>query len=416
MKLKKFGAVLLSALMLFTTGVAGGCGKKQSENTVRISRWALEWEKSVFENWTAEFEKKNPDITIEWEFTPYTAHFDRLRTDLLSKKAADIIFVNNWGWEPYSDIDVFEDLGAVAELEATRNSLIGTAKDALRQGDKVVGIPVGMVSRVPVVNAADFETAKIEVPSGRETSFTGSELAQLLGDVADYSGRAMGINITLTDALYLFLASAGAPLVTSDGKIGCNTPGGVKAVEEFYDFATSGRVVPLSQNQGGSYGTPDTAIMTGQVVASYTNPGGFLSLLEAGYELAAIPTVKAEGGKDTVLADFNTLVVPKFSNSKAAAYRVIQWMLSKDAQLAYAKFSDLPTNAEAFDEVMTDEENWDPALYHAFGVGIDNMYIPPALSTSFQTLLGGALKNLLDGVYTAEQFCEKMAADGPAYL
>jgi len=65
---------------------------------------------------------------------------------------------------------------------------------------------------------------------------------------------------------------------------------------------------------------------------------------------------------------------------------------------------------------MTDEENWDPALYHAFGVGIDNMYIPPALSTSFQTLLGGALKNLLDGVYTAEQFCEKMAADGPAYL
>lgn len=204
MKLKKFGAVLLSALMLFTTGAAGGCGKKQSENTVRISRWALEWEKSVFENWTAEFEKKNPDITIEWEFTPYTAHFDRLRTDLLSKKAADIIFVNNWGWEPYSDIDVFEDLGAVAELEATRNSLIGTAKDALRQGDKVVGIPVGMVSRVPVVNAADFETAKIEVPSGRETSFTGSELAQLLGDVADYSGRAMGINITLTDALYLF--------------------------------------------------------------------------------------------------------------------------------------------------------------------------------------------------------------------
>lgn len=416
MKLKKFGAVLLSALMLFTTGAAGGCGKKQSENTVRISRWALEWEKSVFENWTAEFEKKNPDITIEWEFTPYTAHFDRLRTDLLSKKAADIIFVNNWGWEPYSDIDVFEDLGAVAELEATRNSLIGTAKDALRQGDKVVGIPVGMVSRVPVVNAADFETAKIEVPSGRETSFTGSELAQLLGDVADYSGRAMGINITLTDALYLFLASAGAPLVTSDGKIGCNTPGGVKAAEEFYDFATSGRVVPLSQNQGGSYGTPDTAIMTGQVVASYTNPGGFLSLLEAGYELAAIPTVKAEGGKDTVLADFNTLVVPKFSNSKAAAYRVIQWMLSKDAQLAYAKFSDLPTNAEAFDEVMTDEENWDPALYHAFGVGIDNMYIPPALSTSFQTLLGGALKNLLDGVYTAEQFCAKMAADGPAYL
>lgn len=416
MKLKKFGAVLLSALMLFTTGAAGGCGKKQSENTVRISRWALEWEKSVFENWTAEFEKKNPDITIEWEFTPYTAHFDRLRTDLLSKKAADIIFVNNWGWEPYSDIDVFEDLGAVAELEATRNSLIGTAKDALRQGDKVVGIPVGMVSRVPVVNAADFETAKIEVPSGRETSFTGSELAQLLGDVADYSGRAMGINITLTDALYLFLASAGAPLVTSDGKIGCNTPDGVKAAEEFYDFATSGRVVPLSQNQGGSYGTPDTAIMTGQVVASYTNPGGFLSLLEAGYELAAIPTVKAEGGKDTVLADFNTLVVPKFSNSKAAAYRVIQWMLSKDAQLAYAKFSDLPTNAEAFDEVMTDEENWDPALYHAFGVGIDNMYIPPALSTSFQTLLGGALKNLLDGVYTAEQFCEKMAADGPAYL
>ena len=91
-------------------------------------------------------------------------------------------------------------------------------------------------------------------------------------------------------------------------------------------------------------------------------------------------------------------------------------MLSKEAQLDYAVFSDLPTNAEAFEEVMNDDANWDPTLYSAYGVGIDNLYVPPALSTDFQTFLGGCLKNLLDGAIDAEEFCRKMQEEGEAYL
>lgn len=417
---KAIATVLATALTLSFGLTATGCGDKNKgvdgKTTVRISRWALEWEKDVFRNWTAEFTAANPDIAIEWEFTPYTSHFDRLRTDLLSSKAADIIFVNNWGWEPYSDIEIFEDLGSVTALADTFDSLIDAAQNALTQGNKVVGMPIGMVSRVPVVNTADFKTANVQVPYERRTSFTGTELVELLGNVADASGRDMGINITLTDALTLFLASLDSPIVTENNTIGCNTAAGVKAVKEFVDFALSGRVVPLAQNQSGSYGSPDTAIMTGRVVAGYTNPGGYISLLDAGYSLAAIPSLKASDGADTILADFNTLVMPKFSKVKDEAYRVMNWMLSKEAQLKYAKFADLPTSEVAFDEVMTDTETWDPTLYSAFGVGVDNIYVAPAMSTDFQTLLGGALKNLLDGVYTPAQFCQKLADDGPKYL
>lgn len=392
-----------------------GCAKPQDPNHVRVSRWALEWEKDVFRAWTREFTEET-GITVEWEFTPYTAHFDRLRTDLLSQKAADVIFVNNWGWKPYANIDVFEDLGRVPALSQARSGLMDAAKDAFRSGDKLPGLPVGLVSRVPVVNAADFAAAGVPIPAERTEAFTASELTTLLGRVADASGRSMGINMTLTDALYLLTASAGAPVVTEDNRIGCDTPDGIRAVEEFRQFAASGRAVPLSQSTGGSYGTPDTAIMTGQVVSSYTNPGGFKSLTESGYDIASIPTLKAEGGRDVVLADFNTLVVPKFSGSKNAAYRLIDWMLQKEAQLQYTAFADLPTNAAAFGEVMTDGETWPPELYRAFGVGIDDLYVPPALSIDFQTLLGGTLKNLVDGAITAEQFCHKLAADGPNYL
>lgn len=412
MKGKKIAACALAAAMVASVGVLGaGCGGTQDENTVRIARWALEWEKEIFRNWTKEFTDENPEITIEWEFVPYTAHFDRLRTDLLSSKAADIIFVNNWGWKPYSNIEVFEDLGAVSELASTRSSLISTAQSGLKQGEKLVGLPVGMVSRVPVVNNADFETAGVAVPWDRGTSFTGSEMTALMKSVADAADRATGINITLTDAVTLFCASVGAPIVNTDGNtVGCNTPEGIAAVQNFVDFAKSGYAVPLSENLSGSYGSPDSAILSGRVVAGFCCPGEFKGIIDAGYSVSSIPSLKADGGQDTVLADFNTLVVPKFSGSKKAAYRVIEWMLSKEAQLAYAKFADLPTNAAAFNEVMTDTENWTPELYQAYGVGIDNIFVPPAMNTTFQTYFGGALKDLLDGKYTAEQFCQYMKA------
>lgn len=411
MRCKKILTLALAAAMTVSVGALGaGCGK-QDENTVRIARWALEWEKDVFRNWTKEFTDQNPDITVEWEFVPYTAHFDRLRTDLLSSKAADIIFVNNWGWKPYSDIEVFEDLGAVGELASARSSLISSAQSGLRQGDKIVGLPVGMVSRVPIVNNADFETAGVEIPWQRDTAFTGEEMTALMQSVADGADRATGINITLTDAVQLFCASAGAPVVTADGKsIGCNTPAGIAAVQNFLDFAKSGYAVPLSENLSGSYGSPDSAILSGRVVAGYCCPGEFKGIIDAGYSVSAIPCLKADGGQDTALADYNTLVVPKFSGSKKAAYRVIEWMLSKEAQLAYAKFADLPANAAAFDEIMTDSVNWKPELYRAYGVGIDNIFVPPAMNTTFQTYFGGALKDMLDGKTTAEQFCAYMKA------
>ena len=412
MKVRKIAACVLAAAMIASFGILGtGCGKpSQDENTVRIARWALEWEKDIFRDWTKTFTDANPDITIEWEFVPYTAHFDRLRTDLLSSKAADIIFVNNWGWKPYSNIDVFEDLGAVSELASVRSSLVSSAQSGLKQGEKLVGLPVGMVSRVPIVNNADFHKAGVAVPWDRETSFTGSELTALMQSVADGANRDTGINITLTDAISLFCASADAPIVTTDGRIGCNTPAGVAAVQNFVHFAKSGYAVPLSENLSGSYGSPDSAILSGRVVAGFCCPGEFKGIIDAGYSVSAIPCLKADGGRDTVLADFNTLVVPKFSGSKKAAYRVIEWMLSEEAQLAYAKFADLPTNAAAFDEIMTDSENWSPELYQAYGVGIDNIFVPPAMNTTFQTYLGGALKDLLDGKYTPQQFCEYMKA------
>lgn len=417
MRIKKLFSAILAVVLSAVCFTGVGCKKEQDENHVRISRWALEWEKDVFRNWTAEFTKDNPDIVIEWEFTPYTAHFDRLRTDLLGGQAADIVFVNNWGWAPYSKLDVFEDLSTVEELKETYSSLVGGVPSSFKRDGKTLGLPVGMVSRVPVVNTEDFAKAGVEVPK-KTTAFTGDELATLLGDVADGSGRAMGINITLTDALAIFLASAGAPLVDTNGKIACNTEAGVKAVADFVKFAKSGVVVPLAQNNAGSYGSPDTAIMSGNCVAGWVNCGELTSLSDNGYagKLATIPSVKADGGKDTVLADYNTLVVPKFSKAKSAAYKVMKWMLSKEAQLKYAKFSDLPVNKQAFEEISTDTENWDPTLYAAYSVGIDNIYVSPALSTSFQTLYGGALKDLLDEKITPAGFCEKMEKDGVKYL
>ena len=408
--MKKIISLILAVLLGSVCFLAVGCTGEKDKNTVVISRWASITEEENFRTWTEAFQKDNPDITIKWEFLPYAGHFDKLRTDLIAERAGDIIWMNCWGWEPYSDIDIFEDLSKVDELKETISSIIPSAQNVFFEDGKLKGLPIGLVNRVPVVNLADFQAAGVEVPQQRDHAFESAELTNLLKEVCSKSGREMGININVTDVLYLLTASVGSPIITEDNKIGVNNEKGIAALNEFKEFMNSGYAVKLGQ---GGYGTTDEAIQTGRVVANYTGPYGFDILDGMGYQYQSIPTIKAKGGEDVMLADFNAIFVPSASNAKDAAYKVIKWMFSEEAQLEFAKFGDLPVNSKVFKTVT---EEWDQSKYGCFKIGMDNMYISPSLSTDFQTLLGGQVKKFLDGNISAEVFCEELVENGEALL
>lgn len=441
--MKKKIAAALAAVMCFAgLGAFAGCGGRTDPNVVRIARWASTADEPRLEAWEQEFEADNPDIDIEWEFKEYSTHFSTLRQDLIGEAAADIIFINNWGLSRLnldeSDASMFVDLGSVDALQDSWDSLMPSVRRVMTLGDAVIGIPMGLVIRVPVINATVWESASAVLPGGkipydRTESFTGSEFTELLADVGTDTNILMGLNVSHNEALHMFLGSAGAPLIDENGKIGCNNEAGWAAAEQFRQFMQSGWVVPYSESGGGTYGDVTNAIINNKCLAGWANFGTLTNLTEyyagTGTELATIAPFKAadatdlndpdyaiQESKDVAYGDYNALFVPSFSQNKEKAYRVIAWMLEKEQQLTYAKWADIPVNQEAFDTVTNNTDgNWDPKLYSSYKIGMNNLVTAPVTSSEFSNYFTTHFADLCKGTITGKQFCERMA-EGEKYL
>ena len=446
---KNMITTILATIMAFSSLALGGCGGGDKD-VVRIARWGGETDKVKFQAWTQEFMAENPDIKVEWEFKDFSTHFSTLRNDLIGESAADIIFLNNWGLTRLNlqekDKAMFVDLAKVDALTQTRNSIIASARDRMTVGDSVIGIPVGLVTRVPVINATIWESVSTNVlpdgiPYNKTEAFTGAEFTNLMRSVGSDQNILMGLNVSLNEALHMFLASVDAPLITQDGEIGCNNPAGWAAAQQFQDFATSGWVIPYSETGGGTYGDVENAILNEKCLAGWANFATLTNLSDyynsSNQKIATIAPFKAADitlkngldnvagtaddnttieAKDIAYGDYNALVVPSFSKHQDQAFRIINWMLSKEEQLQYGKMADIPVNVEANNVVMNNlDGEWDPTLYSSYKIGLDNLYLAPVTSSEFSNHFTAYFKNLCNGSISGKVFCQKMA-EGEKYL
>lgn len=439
---KRILTVILGVFMAFfsvaTLVGCGGSGNTDSD-VVRIARWSNQADEPKFKAWLNKFESENPDVKIKWELKEYSTHFSTLRNDLIGESAADIIFLNNWGLSRLNlqekDKNMFVDFTKVESLTETRDSLLLSAKDRMTVGDAVIGIPIGLVTRVPVINASIWETVSESVlpdgiPYNRTEAFTGREFTNLLQGVGLETNILGGLNVTHHEALHMFLASAGAPLFDENGAIACDNEIGYKAAEQFQEFIRNQWVVPYSESGGGRYGSVENAILNEKCLAGWGNFATLTNLSdyykESNQKIATIAPFKAADitlsdgtvvkTKDVAYGDYNALVVPSFSKNKEKVFRIIKWMLTKEEQLTYAKMADIPVNQEAFEVVTTNSNGeWDPTLYSSYKIGLDNLYLAPVTSSEFSNYFSLYFGQLCKGSITGKEFCQKMA-EGTKYL
>lgn len=440
--MKKLATALASVLCLTTIGFAAmGCARTDPD-VLRVARWSSTADEPRMEKLEADFEAMYPDIDLEWEFKEYSTHFSTMRQDLMGESSADVVFINNWGLSRLNlqdkDANMFVDLSQVGELADAWETILPDIRNMMTVGDSVIAIPVGIVNRVPVINATLWESVSSVLPDGkipydRTEAFTGYELVDLLEDVGTDTNVLMGLNVTISEALHIFLASAGAPMIGADGKIGCNNEIGYAAAQQFQDFMRSGWVVPYSESGGGTYGDVANAIIENKCLAGWANFGTLRNLSEyyenTGTELATIAPFKAadaedlgnpdyviKESKDVAYADCNALYVPSFSRNKDKAYKFIEWFLQKEQQLYYASWADAPATSEAFEIVTTNADgNWPEKMYASFKIGFDNMYIAPVTSSEFAGHSTTLLKQLCEGTISGKVYCQKLA-EGEKYL
>jgi multiple sugar transport system substrate-binding protein len=410
-----------------SAGSVGGGEVQQSEQnkengsekevTIRYMRWASGEEEVNFRGWLDEFENAHPNIKVESEFLPYETYSSKVKTDLISGNAPDVIAFSSSEWFAYIYSNVFLDLNTLPGAKEAFGQLTEDSVAAFNVEGAQLGAPIGVGRRVPFINKDLFDKANVPLPSQTEP-MTALQWVEMMKKVqAGLEGDMMAANLFPEELLYSLALSAGSPVLSQDGKkVLVNTPDGVKAIQAFKDIMASGAQVPILDVWKGAYGNPDSAISTGKVAIGWTGTWSVKALKEANINYMSIPAPIVEGGKVTQVGYLNSHAIPSASKNQEAAWELVKWMISKEGQLSFGKFSDLPVHKEALDETQKALEAEDPNAFTGFASAKASVVPTPPFPSDFDTLRTGLQSKLVSGKVTAQQFAEQLVQEGQPML
>ncbi|MCQ6559242.1 ABC transporter substrate-binding protein [Paenibacillus mendelii] len=406
-----------------TNASKGGADNDAQQNdgskevTIKYSRWATGEEEVNFRAWLDEFEKSHPNIKVESEFMPYDTYNSKVKTDLISGNAPDVIGLTASDWSAYIYSNVFLDLNTLPGAKEVFGQLTEDSVTAFNVEGAQLGAPVGVGRRVPFINKDLFAKANVPLPSQTEP-MTAAQWVDMMKKVqAGLDGDMMAANLFPEELLDSLALSAGAPILSQGGKkVMINTPEGVKAIQAFKDIMASGAQVPILDVWKGAYGNPDSALSTGKVAIGWTGTWSVGSMKEGSINYMSIPAPIVEGGKVTQVGYLNSHVIPAASKNKEAAWELVQWMVSKEGQLSFGKFSDLPVHKEALDETQKALEAEDPDAFTGFAAAKASVVPTPPFPSDFDTLRKGLQSKVVSDKVTAQQFAEQLEKDGQPML
>ncbi len=390
---------------------------EEKEVTLRYLRWASGEEEVNFRNWLDEFENAYPNIKVESEFLPYETYSSKVKTDLISGNAPDVIAFTSSEWVAYIYSNVFLDLNTMPGAKEAFGQLTEDSVSAFNVDGAQLGAPIGVGRRVPFINKDLFVKANVPLPSQTDP-MTATQWVEMMKKVqAGLEGDMMAANLFPEELLYSLALSAGSPILSQDGKkVMANSPEGVKAIQAFKDIMASGAQVPILDVWKGAYGNPDSALTTGKVAIGWTGTWSVKAMKEANIDYMSIPVPIIEGGKTTQVGYLNSHAIPTSSSNREAAWELVKWMISKEGQLSFGKFSDLPVHKEALDETQKALEAEDPNAYTGFSAAKASVVPTPPFPSDFDTLRTGLQSKLVSDKVTAQQFAEQLEKEGQPML
>lgn len=385
--------------------------------TIKYSRWASGEEEKQFRGWLDEFEDAHPHIKVEASFLPWETYVSKIKTDLISGAAADVTAFSSSEWAAFAHSNVFVDLNTLPDATAVFGQLSESTVSAFNIDGKQLGAPIGVGRRVPFINKDLFNKANVPLPSQSE-AMTVAQWVEMMEQVqAGLDGDMIAANVFPEELLYSLALSAGSPLLSTDGsKVQINTPEGIKAIQGFADIMSNKAQVPLLDVWRGAYGNPDSALTTGRVAIGWTGTWSVSAMKEAGVSYMSIPAPIVEGGATAQIGYLNLHAIPASSKHKEAAWELMKWMVSKEGQMSFGTFGDLPVHLEALKETQQRLEGEDMDAFGGFAAAASNVFPTPPFPSDFDALRTGLQNKIVNHEITAVEFAEQITEQGQPML
>ncbi|GAA1918715.1 extracellular solute-binding protein [Streptomyces sodiiphilus] len=210
-------ALMIAGALTLTAACGGGdnVGSDDGDGqvTLRFSWWGNDSRHELTQQAIDLFEEKNPDITVEPEFSDWDSYYDRLTTQMASGKSPDVFAVE------IRRLGEFATRGTLADVGALVNT--GDLNEEVLASGNVNGtqyaVPTGANTFAVTANLAVLEDAGVEPPD--DATWTWDDYIELSAEITEATGAGVyGTQLSYNDAyLNIFAAQRGESVYTDDG-------------------------------------------------------------------------------------------------------------------------------------------------------------------------------------------------------
>jgi multiple sugar transport system substrate-binding protein len=344
---KKIGKVLILVLgiSLLSAGCGGGGGGGQSQKQVVLTFWKPFEESQNLQPVFQAFQKKYPNIRIDY----VTKNIDTYEQDLLDALASgngpDIFSINN-GWLPKYQDKLAPATSTIFSLKEFKDAFVDVAVKDFTLNNQIYAVPLSVDSLALYYNKDLLGTAGIATPPKTWTELSADAQKIKRSDSRGYftrSGVAMGTNSNVNraaDILYLLMLQQGAAPASNTGqpsfadsvqKNGGSFNPGAEALGYYTSFAN-----PASPNYNWNLRSDYSidAFANGRAAFLYSYSYTWQTLLSKNanlnFDVAPVPQPNLDDPAVN-FANYWGEGVSKQSKNQQAAWTFLKYLSSKEA-------------------------------------------------------------------------------------
>lgn len=315
-------------VLFFSIFLISGCTKPPRKTVIKFSSWGSQSEIAIIKPILADFEKKNPDIKVEFIHIPQN-YFQKLHLLFASNLAPDVIFINNLYLPIYADANLLDTLNGKFD----ENLFYKKALDVLSYNDKLYAIPRDVSNLVFYINKDIFDRYNVPYPSKYWSFNDFLILAKKTTKDTNNDGKADIWGVSFEEDLFFYLPylmSEGGGVLSDDlKKIIINSKQSQKGLNFYADLRNKYNVAPKKAESASA--TMAQLFLQGKLAMHLS--GRWLIpkyKQEAKFNWGVINFPKGDKGS-IVPMDASGWAIPKSSKNKQEALKLIEYLSSRQS-------------------------------------------------------------------------------------
>lgn len=324
----RFKNLFIILIVIFTAFMIWGKHTKHAnaQTTIKFASWGSKSEVEIIKPILAEFERKNPDIKVEFLHIPQN-YFQKIHLLFASNLAPDVIFINNLY------LPIYANAGVLDELKSDASPFYPKALDALSYNGKLYAIPRDVSNLVIYYNKDMFDKYKVPYPTKDWTFNDFLTLAKKLTKDTNKDGKTDIWGTSFEEDLFYYLPylmSEGGGVLSDDLKTSIiDSPQSKKGLKFYADLRNKYHVAPKAAQSASA---TMAQLFLQEKLAMHLSGRWFVPKYrtDAKFNWDVINFPKGDKGS-IVPMDASGWAIAKSSKHKDADMRLIKFLSSKES-------------------------------------------------------------------------------------